>query len=108
MPDIEDAVDLRKMPPKTTRKLRLADPLLAHALVENHLDGGQGRHHRPIVTNRRGGDPLTAVNAGCNRLLEGVRGTSERLGRSSPKVVSSGKSGDVANTVASSDSRSIG
>ena len=40
---VQDTIDLRQVPSQTPGQLGLADILIPHALVQDHLDSGESR-----------------------------------------------------------------
>ena len=79
MLNIEDAVDLRHVPAQATSEFGLADALLPHALVKQHLDRGECRQGGVGLPPGRSGNVVTAVDAGGDRLLKRVHGAGGRF-----------------------------
>ena len=81
MSDLEDAIDLRQVPARTSGEICHAEPLVFDPPAENHLGRGQGRKRCTMVARRRRGDLLTAASAGRDCFLRGVHGASQCSGR---------------------------
>ena len=74
--DVQHAVDLREMPPKTPCQIRFAYALVSHALVEDDLDCGESRKGYSAIAAGGGGRNVPAVmDTGGDGLLKGVEGT---------------------------------
>ena len=72
MIDVEDSVNLGHVPPQPSSEFCLGDAVGLHALVKQHLDGGECWHRHATFAARRRRNVLPAVDPRGNRLLDGV------------------------------------
>lgn len=114
MAEIQDAVDLWKVPAEAARQLGLAQPLFTHGPVEpdlRHAESGE-RDRRPAAGRRAAeGDGMSFRSATSAMMALSIASTTRASAssRSSPKLWAPGISGAIAVTVPlSSSTRSTG